>query len=326
MGSRSEAEETLKRTLVLAQRTADAAVAEANETAAQTVAESEARASRTIADAEAHAAVLRAEAEAEVRRVIESTRAPLVEEIKELERTRNFLRDDIELLENHLTAQRERLRAQLAEIQGLLDEPTMLHSEPTPETSGIDPAPALPPSDASFGAPSAPFTPPVVERPVTGEVPLASGSAPSTWGGAAAAPAPAPAAEPPRWSQADAPQAAAAPVTIESTFESGRVAPAPFESTPFESTPFDPAPYEPAADAGITFEPRPYESRAFDDAVGPPTQPVTALDDFDVSVGDSFLDQLRRVVDDDADEDGAMTAFFDQDDEERPRSRFGRRR
>ena len=32
------------------------------------------------------------------------------------------------------------------------------------------------------------------------------------------------------------------------------------------------------------------------------------------------------AVDDGPDEDGAMTAFFDQDDEERPKSRFGRRR
>jgi hypothetical protein len=44
--------------------------------------------------------------------------------------------------------------------------------------------------------------------------------------------------------------------------------------------------------------------------------------------GDAFLEQLRRAVDEDdtGDAGNAMTAFFDQDDDDRPRSRFGRRR
>lgn len=287
MGSRSEAEETLKRTLVLAQRTADAAVAEANETAARTISEAEARAQRMIADAEAHAAVLRAEAEAEVRRVIESTRAPLIEEIKELERVRNFLRDDIELLENHLAAQRERLRGQLGEIAALLDEPSMLRPEPTPETSGVDPDAAL----SSLSEPAPVVTPaepaPAVSEPVVADAPTAT------------APPPPPAPD----------AGAAAPPRIDTGEHDLRPGAQPGGPVAFDAAP-----------VGVATAP---SSRGWDDA-GPPTQPV-AIADIETQ-SDSFLDQLRRAVDDDPDDDVAMTAFFDQDDEERPRSRFGRRR
>jgi cell division initiation protein len=297
LGSRSEAEETLKRTLVLAQRTADAAVAEANETAARTVAEAEARSSRTIADAEAHAAVLRAEAEAEVRRVIESTRAPLVDEIKELERVRNFLRDDIELLESHLTTQRERLRAQLADLQSMLEQPTTLRTEPAPETSGVDPTPALPPRDETWvptpTAVAAPIAPPVAD---IAPPPEATFEAHDT---TAEATDRVSGGHDLRWSDdadVEVPEADAGP------FARG----------------FDVSDDREVAD--LRFTPDPFDS------AGPPTQPVATFDDFDTSMGDSFLDQLRRVVDDDGDDDGAMTAFFDQDEDERPRSRFGRRR
>lgn len=285
MGSRSEAEETLKRTLVLAQRTADAAVAEANETAARTVSEAEARAQRTIADAEAHAAVLRAEAEAEARRVIESTRAPLIEEIKELERVRNFLRDDIEMLENHLAAHRERLRSQLSEIAALLDEPSMLRPEPTPETSGVDAGSVL--SQYDEAAPA-----------VTPAEPAAQSSA------SAAADAPSGATVP-----APDPGAGSAPSPTDSGEHDLRSGP-----QPGGPVAFDAAPVGVAAASG---------SQGRDEG-GPPTQPV-ALADIETH-SDSFLDQLRRAVDDDPDDDVAMTAFFNQDDEERPRSRFGRRR
>src|SRR5690606_1272186 len=79
----------------------------------------------------------------EARRVIESTRAPLLEEIADLERIRNFLRDDVTLLEGHLSTQRDRLRAQINDLAKMLDEPDMMRPDPAPETSGIDPAAEL---------------------------------------------------------------------------------------------------------------------------------------------------------------------------------------
>jgi DivIVA domain-containing protein len=314
LGNRSEAEETLKRTLVLAQRTADAAVAEANETAARTISEAEARAARTLADAEAQSATLRTEAEAEARRVIESTRAPLVEEIKELEQLRNFLHDDIQLLEGHLASQRERLRAQIADLQRLIDDPGMLEIEPTPETSGVDPAPSLPPVGGSRPTPpiaAAPPEPPIatIEAPPPAATPAVdTGPHASVWPQHDDEPAEATAAEPesdddgPAWGSA---------------FSS--------DHPPFGETRgafgADQGDFVPSHGYEMpTFEPSVY---SFDD--GPPTQEVRSLADLE-SGGDSFLDQLRRAVDDDPDDDGAMTAFFDQDEDERPRSRFGRRR
>ena len=268
LGNRSEAEETLRRTLVLAQRTADAAVAEANETAARAVAEAEARAARIIGDADAHAATLRAEADAEVRRVVESTRAPLVEEIKELERTRGFLRDDIGLLERHVSDQRLRLHAEIADLQRLLDEPSRLRMEPMPETSGVDPSAALSQSES-------PLPPPAPPAP-TGPT-----------GPAAPTPTAPPIAEAERHEVAPDPEPSWA------------------ESSSFDLPPFDPP---------------------FSGDPGPPTRPIASIDTDSGPSGDAFLEQLRRAVDDDSDADHAMTAFFDQDDDDRPRSRFGRRR
>jgi cell division initiation protein len=321
LGNRSEAEETLKRTLVLAQRTADAAVAEANETAARTVSEAEARAARLIADAEAQAATLRTEAEAEARRVIESTRAPLVEEIKELEQLRNFLHDDIQLLEGHLASQRERLRAQVADLQRLIDDPGMLEIEPTPETSGVDPSPSLPPPPES--QPAAPPAAPAPSEPpiafVTPAPPVAPSGAPeqSSSGPPSSGPASTgstPVVSPPSTGASVWPEVGErhddepADRTSTDTGESPAWAPAPEFSASHE------------------YELPPLDASAFDRFDGgPPTQEVRSLADLE-SGGDSFLDQLRRAVDDDRDEDSAMTAFFDQDEDDRPRSRFGRRR
>jgi DivIVA domain-containing protein len=299
-GNRSEAEETLKRTLVLAQRTADAAVAEANETAARTVSEAEARAARLVADAETQASALRTEAEAEARRVIESTRAPLVEEIKELEQLRNFLHDDIQLLEGHLAGQRERLRAQVADLQRLIDDPGMLEIEPTPETSGVDAAPTPPPG----GEPrQAPAPAPVPPAPVAAEPPVPFVASPPVTD-AVAAPSD------------TGPQVSVWP-------EHDEVAPS--DSSPPDVD--DSPPWRSPREFSASHE---YDMSAFGAPMdrfdeGPPTQEVRSLAELE-SGGDSFLDQLRRAVDDDPDDDGAMTAFFDQDEDERPRSRFGRRR
>jgi DivIVA domain-containing protein len=303
-GGRSEAEETLKRTLVLAQRTADAAVAEANETAQRTVAEAEARAQRTIADADAHAqrtigeaeaqsTVLRAEAEAEARRVIESTRAPLLEEIAELERVRNFLRDDIALLEGHLDAQRERLRAQINQLSSLLDEPDMLRADATPETSGVEPEAEL--------ANRVELLPPVaVEAPVSGQTPEVAAAPVQDFAPPAVSPAP----QAPEWHEAPAD-----------------------EPTGFHSTDtVDPwgGPSSSGSTSTGSLSAGTSSSSVWDDH-GPATQPVQSLAELETG-GDSFLDQLRRAVDDELEDDGAMTAFFDQDDDDRPKSRFGRRR
>lgn len=105
-----EADEMLRRTLLLAQRTADAAVAEAQERARRVVSESE---------AQAHSIVSGAEEEA--RRVAISERQRLEAEIRDLARRRDDLVGDVEALEKSAADFRDRLReffaSQLDEVE-----------------------------------------------------------------------------------------------------------------------------------------------------------------------------------------------------------------
>ncbi len=128
----SETDETLRRTLILAQRTADAAIKEANEEAARTVAEANERATTLVADAEQRAASTLKDAEDEVRKGVDATRQRLVSEIIDLEATRDSVRADISALERHLDEQRLRLRGAVADLQRLLDDPAALKDLPPP--------------------------------------------------------------------------------------------------------------------------------------------------------------------------------------------------
>ena len=110
-GAPSDAEDTLKRTLILAQRTADAAIKEAEEQAARTLADAQEQAARTLADAEDASARARAEAENDARGAQEEARARVLGELSELEAARDQLHGDVDLLERHLEEQRDRIRA-----------------------------------------------------------------------------------------------------------------------------------------------------------------------------------------------------------------------
>ncbi len=169
-GGGGEAEQALKRTLVLAQRTADAAVAEARqqaevlvaearEEARRLVSEAENRSQATVAEAEHAAAAmvhdaqekasrLLAEAETDRRRILadaeseaeaaaRAARDRLADEVRRLEELRAFLADDVEILESHLAVQRERLREQVAALSRLVDDPAAFRVEPAPATSGV---------------------------------------------------------------------------------------------------------------------------------------------------------------------------------------------
>jgi len=156
----SETEATLTRTLILAQRTADAAVAEAKEEAAYIVvgAESEAQATLRTAQAEAtaatreaeeHASRIMAETETDKRRILAdaeavgaavaaSERDRLASEVAELEQHRGFLEDDIEILESHLHEQRNVLAASISTLTDLVDQPQIFRAAPAPATSGVE--------------------------------------------------------------------------------------------------------------------------------------------------------------------------------------------
>ncbi|MBI2168950.1 MAG: DivIVA domain-containing protein [Actinobacteria bacterium] len=104
-----EADEMLRRTLLLAQRTADAAVSEAQE-----------RARRVVSESEAHAHSIVSTAEEEARRIAIAERQRIENEIRELSRQRNALVADVEALEEAARDHRRRLRdfltAELARV------------------------------------------------------------------------------------------------------------------------------------------------------------------------------------------------------------------
>lgn len=128
-------DETLKRTLVLAQRTADAAIREAEEQAERTLSAAHAEAERLLSEThEAHAQA-QAQAEAEARAAHEKARTQVLGEMRDLVAARDRLREDLNLLEHHLEGQRERVRVTIEELQRLLDDPDALYEVEAPELS-----------------------------------------------------------------------------------------------------------------------------------------------------------------------------------------------
>jgi DivIVA domain-containing protein len=108
----SETDETLRRTLVLAQRTADATIKEAKEEANRVLSEARAEAARTRSEAEAHA-----------RRGAEGARAAAEAEVESLIADRDKLKIDVDVLTKRLSEQRANLRNGIGELQRILDDP-----------------------------------------------------------------------------------------------------------------------------------------------------------------------------------------------------------
>ena len=186
-----DADEALRRTLVLAQRTADAAVSEAEARAAALMAEAEGKAATTVSDADRHAATTRGEAdtyalrtrdeadteaatkvtetEAKVAEMIanaerdardgaEDLRQRLRTEVSALEALREHLRTDAGRLEAHIAIQRQRVLATVEELQRLTSDPDALREAPVPEFKPVD---AVPTAEAmGGGSPPAPPAPP----------------------------------------------------------------------------------------------------------------------------------------------------------------------
>ncbi len=150
-------DETLSKTLLLAQRTADQAVAEARTEAAALVKSARDEAEQLKAEnarardeaassvAEERQALLDAAhrdvqakveaAEASLSEAEGAQREQLVAEIAEYTELRDALGEDIERLEGHLAQRRDTIRAALADISAVVDDPARLHSEMPPVAS-----------------------------------------------------------------------------------------------------------------------------------------------------------------------------------------------
>lgn len=153
--------EIISRTLLLAQRTADTTVAQANADAEQITVKARVDATTVIDNARAMADKLLDEARLEARRAAESERIKAENEVQALLARRDFLLSDVDHLEHHLDAQRERLRDAAVSLQELIERvpgglgdlrrPLLSASAdsglPAPTAVAPEPAPVAPPAD-----------------------------------------------------------------------------------------------------------------------------------------------------------------------------------
>ena len=128
------------RTLLLAQRTADAAVREAREEAEGLTAKARAEAQRITAEAASRAEADRQSLDAELASARSDAHSKVSGEITELQSARDGLRNDVDVLGRHVEQQRSQLRETLSELQRLVDDPTSFRVVPAPSL----PEPELP--------------------------------------------------------------------------------------------------------------------------------------------------------------------------------------
>ena len=199
--------DSITKTLVMAQRTADATLAEARDEADGIRKEASERAESILAEAKAQGAQMITAAEQEALRTGEVTRSKVAAEVEALEARRSALSDDVDALSGHVTAQREQLASTVLVLNQALEHPG-LQDVPKPTLSAPPadpPGPALVPlsepdtgpptelsvpaaeteappgqpdeADRGFPAPQAAGTP----DPVTQEVPLVDQGEPQAW-------------------------------------------------------------------------------------------------------------------------------------------------
>ena len=175
----------LSRVLVLAQRTADAAIEEAKAEAEAMRIDASADAERMRREADDHASLVLAEAETDRRRMITEAeeaaagavaaeRARVAAEVAELEQHRAVLSDDIAILEQHLAESRLTVAASLSTLSDLLEAPETFRAPIAPVTSGVEVPPDLlegrPRPEAALAEPMVDVEPAVdVESPVDSE-------------------------------------------------------------------------------------------------------------------------------------------------------------
>ena len=113
--------EVISRTLLLAQRTADATVAEAKTEADGVLTQAREEAGRVLDNARTMATKTLDEARFDARRAADDERVRAENEVQALLARRDFLLADVDHLEQYLQAQRERLRDAAVQLQELVD-------------------------------------------------------------------------------------------------------------------------------------------------------------------------------------------------------------
>jgi DivIVA domain-containing protein len=142
--------EMISRTLLLAQRTADTTVAQATADAESITVKARVDATTVIDNARAMADKLLDEARLEARRSAENERIKAENEVQALLARRDFLLSDVDHLEHHLDAQRERLRDAAVSLHELIERvPGGLGDLRRPLLSASAEPPTGPPVDSS---------------------------------------------------------------------------------------------------------------------------------------------------------------------------------
>jgi DivIVA domain-containing protein len=130
------ADDTLQRTLLLAQQFVD-----------QTKADSEARASKTLTDAEERSRVMISQAESRAAHIASEAERKLRDEVDRLEAARTQLSGDVEKMARHLDGERNRLRSALSEIIKWVDDNVQpaaaLNARPSGGSAGPDRGPSV---------------------------------------------------------------------------------------------------------------------------------------------------------------------------------------
>jgi cell division initiation protein len=171
----AEESETISRTLLLAQRTADGAVADAKVRAEQILAQANEEAARTLDSTREMSASMLAEARAEARQASEAERAAVASEVDALKARRDFLESDVQHLETFLIDQRTRLRDAATSITDIAERvPGGLGEVRAPLLSAADDTGELPrPQIDPSSSPETLETPGALESPEMPEVPEA---------------------------------------------------------------------------------------------------------------------------------------------------------
>ncbi len=140
---RADDAEMISRTLLLAQRTADMTVAEARSEADRLLQEARAESESTIDSTREMSAKLLEEGRAEARKASEEERRAAEQEVQSLASRRQGLVGDVDLLEQFLVDQRDRLRGAAREIDAIVERvPEGLGTVRPPSLSHVDEAPA----------------------------------------------------------------------------------------------------------------------------------------------------------------------------------------
>ncbi len=359
--------ETISKTLLLAQQAADNKLREANEESARLRDAAAAEASTVVGDANAEAerirseilaqrATLMSQAETDVAALVSSakadldakvsaaeaeladahggTRAALVEEIAGLRSQRDVLVADVDQFEGHLAARRETIREALAELTRVVEDPERLRTSmpPTPaDVAAVDPDALLSSGlneavNTSLDTPLGEAPPldlhAAAEREAGESVPEATGAGDTV--------APDTAAPDTAAVQAAVESALNEPITNTDTIEVANAGDdVDLEATQAHET-------VTVADEDASVVDLTSEGAADDDAAGEAVgvaRPAwaDAIPDADPpppdgTTGDPFLDELRRVTNED-EEDPALAAFLGDDEEgDKGGSWFSRRK